>query len=265
MPDMEKGSNPRKDLMHPRNSRKEKNMPSYPTPHIHATPEDFAKTVLMPGDPLRSKFIAENFLTDARLINNVRGIQGYTGNYRGCRVSVMASGMGMPSIGIYSYELYNFFGVENIIRIGSAGSINMDVNVRDVVFAMGASTNSNYGRQFELPGSFAPIADYGLMSTAIAQAQKLGANYRVGNVLSSDTFYDAQEDANERWIQMGIICIEMETAALYMNAAKAGKKALGMFTVSDHILKGDSLPAEERQNSFTQMMEIALNTAKEIE
>ncbi len=236
-------------------------MAAFPTPHINATPEDFAKTVLMPGDPLRSKFIAENFLTDAKLINNVRGVQGYTGTYDGHRVSVMASGMGIPSIGIYSYELYNFFGVENIIRIGSTGSINMNVKVRDLVFAMGASTNSNYARQFELPGTFAPIADYGLLKTAIEKADEVGARYHVGNILSSDTFYDAQEDANERWIKMGVLCIEMETAGLYMNAAKAGKKALGMFTVSDHILSGEALSAEERQNSFTQMMEVALKTA----
>lgn len=238
---------------------------SYPTPHINATPEDFAKTVLMPGDPLRSKFIAENFLTDAKLINNVRGVQGYTGTYEGTRVSVMASGMGMPSIGIYSYELFNFFGVENIIRVGSTGSLKMDVKVRDIVFAMGASTNSNYGRQFELPGTFAPIADYRLLKTAIEAADEVGADYHVGNVLSSDTFYDAQEDANDYWIKMGVLCIEMETAALYMNAAKAGKRALGLFTVSDHILTHEALDAEARQTSFTQMMEIALKTAKAME
>ncbi len=240
-------------------------MAVYPTPHIAATPEDFAKTVLMPGDPLRSKFIAENFLTDAKLINNVRGVQGYTGTYDGHRVSVMASGMGIPSIGIYSYELYNFFGVENIIRIGSTGSINNDVKVRDLVFAMGASTNSAYARQFELPGTFAPIADYGLLKTAIEKADELNVRYHVGNILSSDTFYDAQDDANERWIKMGVLCIEMETAGLYMNAAKAGKKALGMFTVSDHILSGEALSAEERQNSFTQMMEVALKTAASLD
>ena len=236
-------------------------MTAYPTPHISATPQDFAKTVLMPGDPLRSKFVAENFLEDAHLINNVRGIQGYTGTYKGTKVSVMASGMGIPSIGIYSYELYNFFDVENIIRIGSAGSIHMDVHVRDLVFAMGASTNSNYGRQFTLPGTFAPIADYTLLKTAIAQAEAMNATYHVGNVLSSDTFYDAQEDANDKWIKMGILCIEMETAGLYMNAAKAGKRALGLFTISDHILTHEELSAEDRQNSFTQMMEVALNTA----
>ena len=239
-------------------------MAAYPTPHINASPEDFAKTVLMPGDPLRSKFIAENFLDDARLVNNVRGVQGYTGKYEGKPVTVMASGMGMPSIGIYSYELYNFFGVENIIRIGSTGSINEDVKVRDIVFALGASTNSNYARQFELPGVFAPVADFGLLKKAVDNAETVGASYHVGNVLSSDTFYDAQDDANDRWIKMGVLCIEMETAALYMNAAKAHKKALGMFTVSDHILTGEALSAEERQTSFRQMMEIALKTAAEL-
>ncbi|MDE6686205.1 MAG: purine-nucleoside phosphorylase [Lachnospiraceae bacterium] len=236
-------------------------MANYPTPHINAAPEDFARTVLMPGDPLRSKFIAENFLTDAKLINNVRGIQGYTGTYEGTRVTVMASGMGMPSIGIYSYELYNFFGVENIMRIGSAGSIHMDVKVRDIVMAMGTSTNSNYVRQFQVPGTYAPIADYGMLKRAIDEAEKIGASYHVGNVLSSDTFYDDQADANDYWQKMGVLCIEMETAALYMNAARAGKHALGIFTVSDHILTGEALSAEERQTSFTQMMEIALHTA----
>ncbi len=240
-------------------------MANYPTPHINATPEDFAKTVLMPGDPLRSKFIAENFLENAKLINNVRGIQGYTGEYKGTKVSVMASGMGMPSIGIYSYELYHFFGVENIMRIGSTGSINENVNVRDIVMAMGASTNSDYARQFMIPGTFAPIADYTMLRQAICEAEKVGATYHVGNVLSSDTFYDDQADANDKWKKMGVLCIEMETAALYMNAARAGKRALGIFTVSDHILKGEALSAEDRQNTFTQMMEIALNTAVELE
>ena len=240
-------------------------MAAYPTPHIDAKPEDFGKTVLMPGDPLRSKFIAENFLENAKLVNNVRGIQGYTGTYKGTKVSVMASGMGMPSMGIYSYELFNFFEVDNIIRIGSAGSINNDVNVRDLIIAMGASTNSNFARQYELPGTFAPVANYDMMRLAIEEAKNAGANYHVGNVLSSDTFYDAQADANDKWIKMGVMAIEMETAALYMTAAYSGKRALGIFTCSDHILKGESLPAAERQNSFTQMMEVALNTAADLE
>lgn len=234
---------------------------NYPTPHINATPEDFAKTVLMPGDPLRSKFIAENFLTDARLVNNVRGIQGYTGTYKGERVSVMASGMGMPSISIYSYELYNFFGVENIIRVGSIGGMSESVKLRDIIIAMGASTTTNFAVQYQLDGTVAPLADYTLLKTAVSEAEKIGANYHVGNILSSDIFYNANEGANEKWIKLGILGVEMEAAALYMNAAYAKKRALAICTVSDHLITGESLPAEERQNSFTEMMEIALNTA----
>jgi len=236
-------------------------MANYPTPHINAKPEDFGKTVLMPGDPLRSKFIAENFLENPVLVNNVRGVQGYTGTYKGTKVSVMASGMGMPSIGIYSYELFNFFGVENILRVGSTGSLNKDVKIRDIIFGMGASTNSNFARQFQIPGTYAPIADYKLLSTAIKAADELKATYHVGNILSSDTFYDAQSDANEKWQKMGILGIEMEAAALYMNAAYAGKRALAILTVSDSIVTGEATTAEERQNSFTQMMQVALDTA----
>lgn len=235
------------------------------TPHINASPKDFGKTVLMPGDPLRAKFIAENYLENAVLVNNVRGIHGYTGFYKGVRISVMASGMGMPSIGIYSYELYNFFGVENIMRIGSTGSISENVNIRDIVIGMGASTNSRYAHQFDFPGTFAPIADYTMMKTAIDCAEAHGATYHVGNILSSDTFYDDNPNANDSWRKMGVLCVEMEAAALYMNAARAGKRALGIFTVSDNILTGAATTAEERQNSFTQMMEIALDTAVELE
>ena len=233
----------------------------YYTPHIKATPDDFAKTVLMPGDPLRAKFVAENFLEGAVLVNNVRGIQGYTGSYRGKRVSVMASGMGMPSIGIYSYELYNFFGVENIIRIGSAGGLSMSVKLRDIIIGMGASTTSSYAVQYGLSGSFAPIASYELMRAAIEEAERIGASYAVGNLLSSDIFYNADEGAQAKWAKMGILGVEMEAAALYMNAAYAGKRALAICTVSDHILTGESLDADIRQNSFTEMMEIALNVA----
>lgn len=240
-------------------------MANYPTPHINATPDDFGKTVLMPGDPLRSQFIAENFLENAKLVNNVRGVQGYTGTYNGTKVSVMASGMGMPSIGIYSYELFNFFGVDNIIRIGTAGSIHNDVNVRDIVFAMGASYNGNYARQYNIPGTYSAIADYNILRTAVETAEEMNAKYHVGNVLSSDTFYDDQADANAYWQKMGIVCIEMETAALYMNAARAGKRALGLFTVSDHILKNEATSAEERQKSFTKMMELALKTAEKLD
>ncbi len=231
------------------------------TPHINATPDDFAKTVLMPGDPLRSQFIAETFLENAKLVNNVRGIQGYTGTYKGERVSVMASGMGMPSIGIYSYELYNFFGVENIIRIGSAGGISPDVKLRDIVIAQGASTTTNFAVQYGLEGTFAPIADYQLMRRAIEEAEKIGASYKVGNLLSSDIFYNADPDASKKWQRMGILGVEMEAAALYMNAAYAGKRALAICTVSDHLFTGEALDAESRRSSFTEMMEIALNTA----
>lgn len=234
---------------------------AYKTPHIDAKISDFAKTVLMPGDPLRSKFIAETFLENATLINNIRGIQGYTGTYKGEKVSVMASGMGMPSIGIYSYELFNFFEVENIMRIGSAGALREDVHVRDIVFGQGACTNSNYAKQYGLDGTFAPICDYDMLKIAIEEAERIDATYHVGNLLSSDTFYNDAADANDGWMKMGVMAVEMEAAALYMNAARAGKKALAMCTISDHILTGESIDALERQNSFTQMMEVALNTA----
>ncbi len=239
-------------------------MSAYPTPHINASPEDFAKTVLMPGDPLRSKFIAENFLENAKLVNNVRGIQGYTGTYKGTRVSVMASGMGMPSIGIYSYELYNFFGVENIIRVGSIGGMAKNVKLRDIIFGISASTTSNFAVQYGLEGTLAPTADYTLLKTAIAQAESIGASYKVGNILSSDIFYNADEKAALRWASLGVLGVEMEAAALYMNAAKAGKRALAICTVSDHLFTGESLSSEERQSSFTEMMEIALMTAKNL-
>ena len=234
------------------------------TPHIKATSADFAKTVLMPGDPLRSKFVAENFLTDAKLINNVRGIQGYTGTYNGTPVSVMASGMGMPSIGIYSYELYNFFGVENIIRIGSAGGLGDNVQLRDVIIGMGACTNSAYQDQYRLGGSFAPIADFSLLRRAVEEAEALGVRYHVGNLLSSDVFYNADPSFNDGWYKMGVLAVEMEAAALYMNAAAAGKKALAICTVSDHILRGEALDSDARQNTFTDMMKIALNVATSV-
>ena len=233
-------------------------MAAYPTPHINASPEDFAKTVLMPGDPLRSKFIAENFLDDARLVNNVRGVQGYTGKYEGKPVTVMASGMGMPSIGIYSYELYNFFGVENIIRICSAGALDLNIHVRDLVFGMGACTNSNFAAQYELPGTFAPIADFSLVRAAAESCERLGYKYMVGNVLSSDTFY-GENPHTDKWISMGVMAVEMEIAALYMNAARSGNRALGICTISDHILTGEATTAEERQNNFTHMMDVAFS------
>ena len=233
----------------------------YPTPHINATPDQIAKTVLMPGDPLRAKFIAENFLEDAVLFNNVRGIHGYTGTYKGHKVSVMASGMGIPSIGIYSYELFNFFGVENIMRIGSAGAMQENIRVRDIVIGMGACTNSRYGEQFGLPGSFAPIARYKMMKTAIEVCDELNATYHVGNILSSDTFYSDDTEGSAKWSKMGVMAVEMEAAGLYMNAARAGKNALAICTISDHLITGEATSAEERQNSFTQMMQVALETA----
>ena len=242
-------------------------MNNYPTPHINATPSDFAKTVLMPGDPLRAKFIAENFLENAKLVNNVRGIHGYTGTYKGTPVSVMASGMGMPSIGIYSYELFNFFDVDNIIRVGSAGGMSERVKVRDIIIAQGACTDSSYAHTFNLPGTFAPIADFNLLKTAIDNAEKMQLNYTVGNVLSSDIFYNDLQNVPETatptalWGKMGVLGVEMEAAALYMNAARAGKNALAILTVSDHLLTGDSLSAEDRQNTFTDMMQLSLETA----
>ena len=238
-------------------------MANYPTPHINATPADFAPTVLMPGDPLRAKFIAETYLTDARLVNNVRGIHGYTGTYEGVPVSVMASGMGMPSIGIYSYELFNFFDVKTIIRVGSAGALNPDIKVRDIVLGQGACTNSAYASQYGIPGTYAPIASYNVLRTCADIATEMGVPFHVGNLLSSDTFYaDNGAEANAAWAKMGVMAIEMEAAALYMNAARCGKQALAMCTVSDHIITGEATTAEERQTSFTQMMELALKTAK---
>ena len=232
------------------------------TPHITCSPEDFAKTVLMPGDPLRAKLIAETYLTDAELVNNVRGIHGYTGYFEGKRVSVMASGMGMPSIGIYSYELFNMFGVETIIRIGSAGGIHPDLKLFDLVLGQGACTDSNYWKNFGIPGNFAPIADYGTLKKAQEECQKRGLPYKIGNLLSSDVFYGERGiPGSLEWRKMGVMAVEMEAAALYMNAARAGKKALAICTISDHILTGEVTTSEERQTSFRQMMELALETA----
>lgn len=236
-------------------------MRNIPTPHNSANIDDFAKTVLMPGDPLRAKFIAENFLEDPVLVNGVRGINGYTGMYNGKIVSVMASGMGIPSIGIYSYELFNFYNVENIIRIGSAGAISDEVNLRDIVIGQGACTNSNYASQFNLPGTYAPIASYKLLKQAVDFSQDVGVNYKVGNLFSSDTFYDDAASLSD-WRKMGVLAVEMESAALYMNAARAGKNALCICTISDCPFTGESCTAEERQNTFTDMMEIALKIAE---
>lgn len=230
------------------------------TPHNSAEAGAFARTCLMPGDPLRAKLIAETFLKDARLVNNVRGIQGYTGTYAGVPVSVMASGMGMPSIGIYSHELFQFYGVEQIIRIGSAGAISPELKLRDLVAAQAACTNSNFPAQFGMPGTFAPIADFALLETAVGIARKKNIPLSVGNVLSEDNFYDASH-STLKWGTMGVLCAEMETAALYCNAAFAGKRALTLLTISDNIVTGEKLSAEERQTSFTTMMELALEIA----
>ena len=231
-----------------------------PTPHINAKAGDFAPTVLMPGDPHRSRLIADQFLTNARLVNDVRGVQGYTGTYQGKPVSVMASGMGNPSIGIYSYELFNFYGVENIIRVGSAGAISQKLHVRDIVLAMSACTDSNYAQAFGFHGSYAPCCSYPLLSAAMAAGKKLGLNPVPGPIYASDAFYGRAVDGSVME-QLGILAVEMESAALYLNAARAGKRALTILTISDNPQTGESLPAEERQNSFTDMIRMALEIA----
>ena len=236
-------------------------MSNIPTAHNNAKANDFAKTVLMPGDPLRAKYIAETYLENPRQVTAVRNMFGYTGTYKGKEISVMGGGMGMPSIGIYSYELFNFYGVDQIIRIGSAGALQDHMKLMDVVIGMGACTDSNYAYQYGLPGTFAPIADYELMNKAIETAKRQGTNVVVGNVVSSDVFYNADPTVNDRWRSMGVLAVEMEAAALYMNAAKAKKKALCMLTISDHIYTGEALCAEDRQLGFGKMMEIALELA----
>ena len=233
-------------------------MSNTPTPHIGAKLGEIAETVIMAGDPLRVKLMAERYLENPVCFNEVRGMLGYTGTYKGKRVSVMGHGMGMASIGIYTYELYNFYDVKTIIRVGSAGSINMDLHVGDLALAMGCCTNSNFAAQYELPGVFAPIADFGLLRAAVDSCEKLGYKYMVGNVMSLDMFYH-ENPRTEKWINMGVLAVEMESAALYMNAARAGKRALGLLTISDHILTGEETTAEERQNTFTKMMDVAFS------
>lgn len=233
-----------------------------PTPHISAKKEDIAKTVLMPGDPLRAKFIAETFLESPVLVNNVRGVQGHTGTWKGVPVTVMASGMGIPAIGIYSWELYNFYDVDNIIRIGSAGAMRDDLKLMDIVAGQGACTDSNFAHQFELNGTFAPIADYTLLSNCVEAAKEKGIDMKVGNILSSDNFYSPSNcDDSTKWRDMGVMAVEMEAAGLYMNAACAGKRALCICTISDHLYRSEALSSEQRQLSLTQMIEIALDTA----
>ena len=240
------------------NQSKYLSMAKTPTPHIGANYGDIAETVIMAGDPLRVKFMAEKFLDNPVQFNNVRGMLGFTGTYKGKRISVMGHGMGIPTIGIYTYELYNFYGVKTIIRVGSAGSIHPDLHVGDLVIAEGACTNSNYVSQYELPGTFAPIADFELLRAAVESCEKFGYHYKVGNVVSSDTFY-GENPHTDKWINMGVLAVEMEIAALYMNAARSGNRALGLLTISDHILTGEAITAEERQNSFTHMMDVAFS------
>ena len=230
------------------------------TPHNRAEKGDFAKTVLMPGDPLRAKFIAETFLENPRLVTDVRGMYGFTGTYQGRSISVMGSGMGMPSIGIYSYEMFTQYDVDNIIRVGSAGAIQKELTLGDVVAGMGACTNSNYAAQYGLGGTFAPIADFALLSAAVESAKELGVNMPVGNLYSSDTFYDASA-SSLKWAEMGVLAIEMEAAALYCNAAYTKKRGLSICSISDNIVTGEELSPEQRQTSFTAMMKIALETA----
>lgn len=233
-----------------------------PTPHIHAQHGEFAKTVLMPGDPKRAKFIADNFLENAVLVNDVRGVQGHTGTWKGVPVSVMASGMGIPSISIYSWELFNFYGVDNIIRVGSAGALQDKLELMDIVAGQAACTNSNYPNLFGCGSGFAPIADFTMLTKAVEAAKELGVDLKVGNIVSGDNFYAPEGgDINDNWRKMGVLCVEMEAAGLYTNAAYAGKRALCLCTISDHIYRHEALSSEERHTSFRQMIEIALDTA----
>ncbi|MBR1574797.1 MAG: purine-nucleoside phosphorylase [Bacteroidales bacterium] len=233
-------------------------MNNTPTPHIGAKYGEIAETVIMAGDPLRAKFMAERYLENPVLFNQVRGMLGFTGTYKGRRVSVMGHGIGIPSIALYTYELYNFYGVQTIIRIGSAGSYDKELHLGDLVLAQGACTDSNFAAQYNLPGTFAPIADFGLLRTAVETCERLGYRYKVGNVLSSDVFYSDRPQVDS-WMKMGVLAVEMEAAALYMNAARAGKRAMAMFTVSDHLLTGEATTSEQRQNTFTHMMDVALS------
>ncbi len=233
-------------------------MAKTPTPHIGANYGDIAETVIMAGDPLRAKFMAERFLENPVQFNNVRGMLGFTGTRQGKRVSVMGHGMGMPSIGIYTYELFNFYGVKTIIRVGSAGSMHPDLHLGELVIAMGACTNSNYVSQYELPGTYAPIANFDLLRAAADACDKMGYKYKVGNVFSSDVFY-AEDAHNDKWMNMGVLAVEMEIAALYMNAARSGNRALGICTISDNLLTGEVTTAEQRQTTFTQMMDVAFS------
>lgn len=240
-------------------------MANVPTPHIGAKPCEIAKTVIMPGDPLRAKFIAENFLKDAICFNTVRNMYGYTGTYNGKRVSVMGSGMGMPSMGIYSYELFNFYDVDNIIRIGTAGGLSDDLNLMDIVIGMGVCTDSSYANQYDLPGQYAPIPSYELLSAAVSKAKDMNLNVKVGNILSSDVFYVNQEKKLKPWADVGVLAVEMESVALYLNAAMAKKNALCILTISDKVFKTEFLTSKERQEGVMDMAKLALCVAESLE
>jgi len=231
------------------------------TPHNQAQIGEIAKTVLMPGDPLRARFLAETYLEDVHQFNGVRNMLGYTGSYKGKKVSIMGSGMGMPSIGIYSHELFCHYGVESIIRIGSCGSIHKDVHLRDIIIVQGACTDSNFAHQFQLPGTFSAISTYDLLEAAVSKAKEKNVSYFVGNIVSSDIFYHADENSEEKWASMGCLGVEMESYALFATAAYHGKKALTLLTVSDSLITKEEASAMERERTFTTMMEIALEIA----
>ena len=233
------------------------------TPHLQGEKGDYAPVVLMPGDPLRAKFIAETYLDNVKCVNEIRSMLGFTGTYKGVPVSVQGSGMGQPSIGIYSYELFHFYDVQSIIRVGTAGGIKDEIRLRDLILAQGACTNSNFAAQYALPGTYAPIASFRLLRAAADTADRMGVPVNVGNVFSSDLFYD-DADSLADWKKMNVLAIEMEAAALYMNAARAGKEALCICTVSDCPLRGEYTTAEERQTSFTGMIELALETVRNL-
>ena len=232
-------------------------MAKTPTPHIGALAGEIADKVIMAGDPLRAKFMAENFLENPVQYNSVRGMLGYTGTYKGKRVSVQGHGMGIPSIGIYTYELFNFYSVKRIIRTGSAGAYHPDLKLGDIVVGIGACTDSNYGAQYGLPGTFAPTADFAMARAAVEKAEAMGVRYKVGNILSSDVFYGDNAEGWKAWQKMGVLAVEMEASALYMNAARSGNEALCICTISDSLVTGEACSAEQRQTSFTNMMEIA--------
>ncbi len=238
-------------------------MSNIPTPHIDASEGEIAQTILLPGDPLRAKFIADNFLQNVKQFNSTRNMLGFTGDYQGKEVSVMGTGMGCPSIGIYSYELINFYKVKNLIRVGTAGALSPEVHIKDLVFGMGACTTSNYPALMGLNGTFAPICSYTLLERAAANAKKFGFKYHVGNILSSDMFYGPAKSlqGGMQWADMGVMAVEMEAAALYTNAAAAGANALAILTISDSLITGEVTTAQERQTAFTSMMEVALSLA----